>query len=606
MPVSANNKEYSLLANLVPLNTLDEAGLQALLQNVDVEVLSKGDVLFKEGDVDHVNVYLLSGKVGLDSNGSQVDQVDESSATARFPLAHQLPRNFTAIALSRAEIVRIDSRILSEALAANESKGQVVEDVSVEEEDEDWMSQLLQSRVMQNIPAANLQGVMMRMQESPVKEGEMIITEGDEGDFYYLLHRGQAAVLKWDEDQQEQTELSRLGPGASFGEDALLSDSPRGSSVQMLTDGIVLKLGKEDFIELIQHPLSESVNYEEACAIVEDGGKWLDVRSPEAYEKGHLPGAINMPHQTLRFQIPSLSDEHHYVIVSQSGRRALASAFLFLERGFHVSTLDGGYDNVPHDEPEPESQADSQAEPQPESQAESQAESDVADAQQGSDKAATVEAATTAASNEADKKLIAELQHQVAEQEDTIVELQEQLEAARASAGSSSGDADSADMAALKKEIEGLEREVISLTGQLESEEDGYDKLKKQYDALSSENKKHLQIRDADIAKLKEQLTVLQLEKDQIETEYEELLESQEDSGESDTAELEAKAQQALNQVSQLEALNASISQDRDEMRNDVETIRNELSLANQENSELQLEISELKGRIAELGGDAE
>jgi len=597
MPVNPNNKEYSLLANLVPLNTLDEDGLQTLLENVNVEVLSKGDVLFNEGDVDHVNVYLLSGKVGLDSGGSQVDQVDESSATARFPIAHQLPRNFTAKALSRAEVVRIDSRILSEALAANESKGQVVEEVSNEEEDEDWMSQLLQSRVMQNIPAANLQGVMMRMQESPVSEGEMIITEGEEGDFYYLLHRGQAAILKWDEDKQEQTELSRLGPGASFGEDALLSDCPRGSSVQMLTDGIVLKLGKEDFIELIQHPLSESVNYEEACAIVEDGGKWLDVRSPEAFEKGHLPGAINMPHQTLRFQIPSLSDEHHYVIISQSGRRALASAFLFLERGFHVSTLDGGYDNVSRDESQPESQ--------PENHSETRTEPGVTDVQQSSVQAAPADAATTAASSETDKKLIAELQQQVAEQEDTIVELQEQLEAARASAASSSADEDSGQIAALRKEIEGLEREVISLTGQLESEEDGYDKLKQQYDALSTENKKHLQIRDADIAKLKEQLTVLQLEKDQIETEYEELLESQDDAGSPDAADLEVKTQQALNQVSQLEALNASITQDRDEMRNDVETIRNELSLVNQENSELQLEISELKGRLAELSGES-
>ena len=589
MPVSAENKEYSLLANLVPLNTLDEGGLKALLQNVDVEVLSKGDLLFKEGDVDHVNVYLLSGRIGLISGGSQVDQVDENSATARFPLAHQLPRKFTAQALARTEVVRIDSRVLSEALADNESKGQAVEEVAVEDEDEDWMSQLLASRVMQNIPAANLQGVMMRMKEEEVKEGDMIITEGDEGDFYYLLHRGQAAILKWNDAKDEQTEVARLGPGASFGEDALLSDTPRGSSVQMLTDGIVLKLGKEDFIELIQHPLSETVDYDAACAIVNENGMWLDVRSPESFEKGHLPGAINMPYSTLRFQIPSLSDEHHYVIVSQSGRRGIASGFLFLERGFHVSILDGGYDNVPGEEPETEAEA-----------AADETAVDEAAAQTGETKAA----ASAPASSEADQKKIAELEQQVAEQEDTIVDLQEQLDAARASAGSSSGGADSADIAALKKEMESLEREVISLTGQLESEEDGYDKLKQQYDALSSENKKHLQIRDADIAKLKEQLTVLQLEKDQIETEYEELLESQEESGESDGAELEEKARQALNQVSQLEALNASITQDRDEMRNDLENIRNELSLSNQENSELQLEISELKGRIAELGGD--
>ena len=441
MPVSAENKEYSLLANLVPLNTLDESGLEALLQNVDVEVLSKGDVLFREGDVDHVNVYLLSGKVGLDTGGSQVDQVDESSATARFPIAHQLPRKFTAKALSRAEIVRIDSRALSEALAHNESNGQVVADVVVEDEDEDWMSQLLQSRVMQNIPAANLQGVMMRMQESPVSEGDMIISEGDEGDFYYLLHRGQAVILAWNEDKQEQTELARLGPGASFGEDALLSDTPRSSSVKMLTDGVVLKLGKEDFIELIQHPLSETVNYEEACAIVDDGGKWLDVRSPEAFEKGHLPGAINMPYNTLRFQIPSLSDEHHYVIVSQSGRRGIASGFLFLERGFHVSTLDGGYDNVPQEGGASEAEDEV---------TETATEAAVTETP-STEPPPTDVATSTTVSSEADQKLIAELQQQVAEQEDTIVELQEQLDAARASAGSASDEAESDEVAALKK-----------------------------------------------------------------------------------------------------------------------------------------------------------
>lgn len=591
MPVSAENKVYSQLANLVPLNTLKEDGLKALLQNVDIEVLNKGDILFREGDVDHVNVYLLSGRVGLISGGSQVDQVDENSATSRFPIAHQLPRKFTAQALSRVELVRIDSRVLSESLADNESKGQIVEEVVIDDDDQDWMSQLLQSRVMQNIPAANLQGVMMRMQEESVSEGDILIVEGDEGDFYYLLHRGQASVLKWNENKTEQAEVARLGPGASFGEDALLSNSPRSSSIKMLTDGVVLKLARDDFIELIQHPLSETVNYEAACRIVEEGGMWLDVRSPEAFEKSHLKGAINMPYPTLRFQIPSLSDEHHYVIVSQSGRRGIASGFLFIERGFHVSILDGGYDSVPH----------ATSDETPEAGQATEASTASAEPAAATDSAAHADSAQV----DALQQEVATLTSQLAERDQQIEQLRQQLASgAVAGAGGSDGDGGQApaETTALKKQIESLEREVISLTGQLESEEDGYDKLKQQYDALSSENKKHLQIRDADIARLKEQLTVLQLEKDQIETDYEDLLEQQEsDEADSDTGDLQNRLQQALNQVSQLEALNASISQDREDMRNDLENIRNQLSLATQENSELQLEISELKGRISEL-----
>jgi CRP-like cAMP-binding protein len=284
MAVTAENKEFSQLAKLVPLNTLSDDALKSLLQRVDIDVIRKGDQLFRQGDADNLNIYLLSGRIGLFVNDAQIDVVEDSSATARFPVAHQIPRKFTATALTKVEVVRIDSRMLSEALAENESADYQVEDELGEDDDADWMTQLLQSRVMQNIPASNLQGVMMRMQEVTFDAGDYVLKEGDEGDYYYLLHRGHAVVLKHNEDSGEETELAKLSPGAAFGEDALLSNSPRSSSVKMLTDGILLRLSKADFIELIQHPLSETVSYDEALALVEEGAIWLDVRSPEAYE----------------------------------------------------------------------------------------------------------------------------------------------------------------------------------------------------------------------------------------------------------------------------------------------------------------------------------
>lgn len=567
MPVTAENKEYSQLAQLVPLNTLTEDALKSLLQNVDIVTIKKDDLLFKEGDVDNLNIYLLSGRIGLLNGDKQVDLVEDSSATARFPVAHQLPRKFSAKALSKLEVVRIDSRMLSEALAKNESGGYQVEDEVEQDEDADWMTQLLQSRVMQNIPAANLQGVMMRMQEIEVKEGDLIIKEGDEGDFYYLLHRGHAVVLGSNEEKTEEIELNRLGPGAAFGEDALLSNRPRTSSVKMLTDGVLLRLAKDDFIELIKHPLSDTVSYEAACKKIEEGGLWLDVRDAESYEQAHLPGAINLPYSTLRYQLPSLSDEIHYVVYSQTGTRSIASAFLFMENGLEASILDGGFENVPQEGDE------------------------------ATDSGATEEAAEHVVDSVSSDE-VNQLRKELEELRQQLVAKDEQLK--EGGAGSSGG-SDNEEIARLKKENEKLEREIIGLTGQLESEEDGYDKLKQQYDGLSSENKKHLQMRDKDIATLKEELTVLQLEKDQLESDYEELLESQGDGGSTDNADLESRLQQASNQVSQLEALNASITEDRDKQRFDLEEARNQLSLINQENSELQLEIADLKGRLDEI-----
>jgi len=579
MPVTSDNQEYLQLSKLVPLNTLAEDELDRLLLKVDVEKVKKGGILFREGDVDHVNVYLLSGRIGLFSGSSQVDLLEDDSATSRFPVAHQLPRKFSAKALTGLTIVRIDSRILSESLAKNETA--TVEDVQIEEdhEDADWMSQLLQSPVMQNIPAANLQGVMMRMQEMPVNEDDVIIQEGDEGDYYYLMNKGQAVVLKLNEDKTENIEIVRLNAGASFGEDALLSDSPRGSTVKMLTDGLLLRLSKEDFIELIRHPLSETVSSEAALALIDKGAFWVDVREPEVFEASHVPGAINMPYHSLRFQIPSLASDKHYVIISQSGTKSIASAYLFLERGLQVSILDGGYNNFQYQENGSESEPDSELELDSET-------IDLPDERQ--------------VSTDIHNKELAELKEQLLSKDKLLEEALAKLEEVN---NADSDSVDSSEFTALKKQYQKLEREVIGLSEQLESEEEVYDKLKLQYDSLSAENKKHLQLRDADLASLKESLTVLQLDKDQIESDYEELLEqSQAGASNKDLdANNNEELTRSLNQVSELEGLNASIAEDRDSLKYELEEIRNELSLVNQENSELQLEITDLKDRIAEL-----
>ncbi|MBA1332221.1 hypothetical protein QQ73_14265, partial [Candidatus Endoriftia persephone str. Guaymas] len=78
---------------------------------------------------------------------------------------------------------------------------------------------------------ANLQSVMMRMEPVNVAAGQVIIRQGDEGDYFYLISQGVCSVTRRNEAGGPEVELARLKDGASFGEEALISDSPRGSSV---------------------------------------------------------------------------------------------------------------------------------------------------------------------------------------------------------------------------------------------------------------------------------------------------------------------------------------------------------------------------------------
>ena len=341
MPNMPSREDMARLRSLVPLHTLPDDALSELLADAGFEKLRKGKMLFEQGATDHENVYLLEGRVGLLSNNAEVDVVTAGSDTARFPLAHQLPRKQGARAKSTVRIVRVDSRRLSELLARTQTVDYQVDDLEDATED-DWMSMLLQSRVLQQVPASNIQRVMMRVEQVEVSKGDDLIRQGDPGDYYYMLTHGRAVVRRDSGDGKGPTELATLGPGDAFGEEALLSDNPRNSTITMLHDGLVLRLSKEDFLDLIHNPLLDRVDREAAQRKIAQGAVWLDLRSSEQYDESHLPGAINFPFESLRYQASSLAPDRHYVLYSNTGGRAMAGAFLLTERGFDVSVLDGG------------------------------------------------------------------------------------------------------------------------------------------------------------------------------------------------------------------------------------------------------------------------
>ena len=67
--------------------------------------------------------------------------------------------------------------------------------------------------------------------------------------------------------------------------------------------------------------------------MIEKGALWLDVRTPEEYEEGHLPGAINLPFFSLRFQASSLTLDRAYVVYGEEVGQSATAAYLLTERG---------------------------------------------------------------------------------------------------------------------------------------------------------------------------------------------------------------------------------------------------------------------------------
>ena len=69
----------------------------------------------------------------------------------------------------------------------------------------------------------------------------------------------------------------------------------------------------------------------------------LDVRSREAYEKGHVPGAIQIPREQWR-TTPALERGKTHIVYcySQQCHLAAKACLEFTRRGFRVMELEGG------------------------------------------------------------------------------------------------------------------------------------------------------------------------------------------------------------------------------------------------------------------------
>ena len=340
--------DLGLLRSFSPLDGLKPENLQSLARKTMLRELSAGRLLFKEGDSDKRTYYLVSGVLELIRDDRTVTVVRGGSPEARNPIAPFTPRRYTARAVSdRVEFFALDSDMLDMMLTWDQTGSYEVSELSSGGSEQappsdDWMTTLLQTKAFHRIPPANIQAIFMRMQRLDAKAGDVIIKQGDDGDYFYVIVKGKCLVTRETPLNRAGIKLAELGMGDTFGEEALIADAKRNANITMLTDGALMRLAKDDFRKLLNEPMLQWVTFDQAKQIVAKGGKWLDVRLPSEFDNFHMEGAINLPLYFIRLKLKSLDPNLNYVVCCDTGRRSSAAAFILAERDLNASVLKGG------------------------------------------------------------------------------------------------------------------------------------------------------------------------------------------------------------------------------------------------------------------------
>ena len=354
----ANEQLHKQIRELIPINELPQTLQGRLLVKAKIMEVKKSRFIFKQGDKDDYSYYLLDGEIELHAN-KQLDSVIQSgSDRAKYALAQLQPRQFSAKAKTPVKILLVERNNLDQLMllaqqtptepTLRSSTDMEVDEVDGVDDDTDWMTQMLQSELFSKIPMANIHQLFSLLEEVEFSAGDIVIKQGDPGDHYYIVSEGRCAVSRKPSPKSNDVKLAELKTGDSFGEEALISESTRNATVTMITDGTLMKLGKDTFVELVKKPTLQSLTFDESDALVNEGSaKWLDVRFPNEHGESSIAGSLNIPLNSLRLESDKLESSMIYILYCDTGGRSSTGAFLLAERGFDVSYLDGGLVNNP-------------------------------------------------------------------------------------------------------------------------------------------------------------------------------------------------------------------------------------------------------------------
>jgi CRP-like cAMP-binding protein len=342
--------DISILTAFSPLDGLKAENLHALARKTQIRELDAGRALFKEGDTEKRTFYLVSGTIELRNEERVMTTIRSGTPEARQPLSPGLPRKFTARAMTDVSYIMIDSDLLDVLITWDQTGQYEVAELNGDQAamTGDWMTALLQTKAFHRIPPANIQAIFMRMQRINYRARDVVIKQGTEGDYFYVVVSGKCAVTRETPLNKEGIKLAELGTGDSFGEEALIAEAKRNATVTMLTDGTLMRLGKQDFQTLLNEPLLQWVNYDQAKQIVAGGGKWLDVRLPSEFQNFRIEDALNIPLYFIRLKLNAIAKDIPYVLCCDTGRRSSAAAYILSERGFEAYVLKGGLSASAH------------------------------------------------------------------------------------------------------------------------------------------------------------------------------------------------------------------------------------------------------------------
>ncbi len=227
-------------------SALKEEELHIVLEAMQGVKKQAGEVVIKEGD-DGDNLYVLeSGVLSCtkvfkgNTEPTFLKEYQPGEAFGELALLYNAPRAATITAKSNCEMWSLDRNTFNH----------IVKDAAAQKR-EKYEEFLKDVKILASVEPYERSKLADALKEEDFETGQYVIREGDEGNIFYLVMKGQAVATKTLEPGMPPQEVFKYQPGDYFGERALIENEPKATNIVAQSKLTVVSLDRHSFKRLL-------------------------------------------------------------------------------------------------------------------------------------------------------------------------------------------------------------------------------------------------------------------------------------------------------------------------------------------------------------------
>ncbi|KAK0152565.1 cGMP-dependent protein kinase 2 [Merluccius polli] len=202
---------------------------------------TQGQLVIQEGEPGNYLYVLADGLLQVIQNGKLLGEMRPGTAFGELAILYNCKRTASVKAVSRALIWALDRQTFQSIMMR-----------STQARHQEYFNFLRSVSLLKELPEEKLAKIVDCLEVDYFNRGEFIIREGEEGNTFFIIAKGEVTVTQTTEAHGPPQEIKTLGVGDYFGEKALISEDVRSANIVCnANDTQCLVVDRENFNQMV-------------------------------------------------------------------------------------------------------------------------------------------------------------------------------------------------------------------------------------------------------------------------------------------------------------------------------------------------------------------